>query len=73
MGYAFMVSECYTCGGMFTFNPVKVPSVRDKNNVRQPICRHCVEDVNKLKAAQGMELFVIPKDAYTACDETELD
>jgi hypothetical protein len=72
MGYAFMTAGCFTCGKLFTFNPMKVPSVRDKNNVRQPVCRDCVESANKIRKTRGLPSFTILDGAYEACDESEL-
>jgi hypothetical protein len=73
MGYAFVIGGCWTCGKMFTFNPVRVPSVKDGNGVRQPICRDCIEQANAMRKARGLEPFSIPADAYEACDEMELE
>lgn len=42
MGYAFMMGQCFSCRQVFTFNPVRVPSVRDKNGEKQPICKDCI-------------------------------
>jgi len=67
-----MTGSCWTCGRVFTFNPVKVPSVRDGNGVRQPICSNCMRLANKMRTDKSMVLFPIPDDAYEACDEMKL-
>jgi len=72
MGYAFMTAECFTCRRIFCFNPVKVPSVRDANGVRQPICKTCIDAANARRKEMGLEPFPILPGAYEACDEAEL-
>ena len=72
MGYAFVLGACGNCGNTFTFNPVKVPSVRDSQGIRQPICQECMTEANKQRADNGIQPFTIPDDAYTFCDENEL-
>ena len=72
MGYAFCMGTCLICGSAFTFNPVKVPSLK-VDGIKEPICRNCIEKANKLKAEKGIPLFEIPKDAYEACNEAELN
>jgi len=71
-GYAFMLGTCYGCGKTFTYNPVRVPSVRDEKGVRQPLCRDCVNYVNSERKKAGMEPFTIPPDAYEPVREEEL-
>ena len=73
MGYAFMVAGCYVCGGLFSFNPMKVPSIRDGNGVRQAVCRQCVEAANEIRKGKGFEPFPIADGAYEPCDESELE
>lgn len=70
--YAFVIGKCYGCGRMFTFNPIRVPSVRDERGVRQPICRACIEYVNQERKKIGKEPFTIPPDAYEPVREEEL-
>lgn len=69
MGYALCIGECYVCGKQFTFNPLHVPSWRDSNGVRQPLCRQCVEHINAVRAKEGREPFTILADAYEPIDE----
>jgi hypothetical protein len=71
MGYAMALGECLLCSKPFYFNPVKVPSFR-VNGVKQPMCSLCMEQVNLKRKLMGVEEFVIPSDAYEACDESEL-
>ena len=73
MAYVLCTSECYGCKRIFSYNPIRVPSIRIKG-VREPVCRDCVESViNPQRAKDGLEPFVPAPDAYEACDESELD
>jgi hypothetical protein len=71
MGYAFCVGHCIACGRQFTFNPVKVPSVRVEGR-REPVCASCVTKANEQRKAAGMEPHFVHPDAYEACNESEL-
>jgi hypothetical protein len=42
------------------------------NDVRQPICRACVERVNPVRVKNGLEPIVPHADAYEPCEESEL-
>ncbi len=72
MGYAFMTANCFICGTLFSFNPVRVPSIRDSAGVKQAICGSCVRLANKIRMERGMDPFPVPADAYEAVDENEL-
>lgn len=73
MGYAFATSPCYGCKQIFSYNPVRVPSVCDpQTGTREPICRNCVERVNPLRIANGLEPITPLPGAYEPCDESEL-
>lgn len=73
MGYVSMVGACYCCGRPFTFNPLRVPSVRDPStNKREPICLNCIVPINEKRVANGLEPAVIHSDAYDAVDEHEV-
>ena len=73
MGYALCMSACFGCKRTFSYNPMRVPSVRDPaTGSREPICRDCVERVNPMRIANGLEPIVPFPDAYEACDESEL-
>ena len=72
MGYAFMLGKCMVCERSFYFNPVRVPSFRDSEGVRQPVCHTCILQVNDKRVELGLDAFVIPVDAYEPCDESEL-
>jgi hypothetical protein len=71
MGYAFAMSPCRGCGQVFTYNPMRVPSVRI-DGVRQPVCQACVDRVNPTRIANGLEPIVPLPGAYEAAEESEL-
>jgi hypothetical protein len=72
MGYALCTGTCIGCHRVFSFNPMRVPSIRIKGN-REPICLECVNRVNPKRIANGLEPIVPAPDAYDACDESELE
>lgn len=78
MGYAYCTSACCGCHRVFSYNPVRVPSVRmkdgkpDPDGDREPICQDCVERVNPRRIANGLEPITYAADAYEPCDESEI-
>jgi hypothetical protein len=72
MGYDLAHSACIGCGRIFSYNPHRVPSCSAVTSKREPICRDCVERVNPLRIANGLEPIVPAPDAYDAIDEGEL-
>jgi hypothetical protein len=71
MGFALCHGHCIGCGQLFSFNPVRVPSITIKGT-REPVCRNCVERVNPVRIKNGLPPIVPLPDAYDACDESEL-
>jgi len=71
MGYVTAMAPCIGCGALFSFNPVRVPSLF-VNGQREPICRSCVDRVNPGRKANGLAPIVPHHDAYEACDESEI-
>jgi hypothetical protein len=71
MGYATAIGACLVCKGLFSFNPVRVPSFR-VNGVKEPICQACIELANIKRKETGLQPFTYADDAYDACDEGEL-
>jgi hypothetical protein len=63
---------CIHCGLSFSFNPVKVPSVR-LNGQREPLCEECVNWANPQRVARGLPPIEVLPDAYTFCHESELN
>ena len=72
MGYAMVISPCFGCGNLFSYNPNKVPSIRDGKGERQPVCRNCVERVNPQRVANGLEPIVPDPEAYEPVNEYEM-
>jgi hypothetical protein len=71
MGYALCHGFCVGCGGLFSFSPTRVPSVRIGGS-REPICQMCVDRVNPVRIKGGFEPIVPLPGAYEPCDESEL-
>jgi hypothetical protein len=71
MGYVMATSACFGCKRLFSYNPVRVPSITI-DGVRQPVCEACVERVNPMRAKNGLPPIVPLPDAYEPCDESEL-
>jgi hypothetical protein len=71
LGYAFATSPCIGCGQLFSYNPLRVPSLT-VNGSREPICAGCVERVNPRRIANGLAPIVPAPDAYEPVDEREL-
>jgi hypothetical protein len=71
MGYALCTSACANCYRIFSYNPVRVPSVR-VNGRREPVCLDCITRANPKRIAKGLDPLVVHPDAYIACDEGEL-
>jgi hypothetical protein len=71
MGYALCTGYCYCCKRVFSFNPVRVPSIR-VDGVKEPFCRSCIERANPERIKRGLEPIYIAPDAYEAVDEREL-
>ncbi len=69
MAYYYAVSECFGCGGLFSYNPHLVPSHRDAVGEKQPVCRHCVELVNPTRIKNGLEPIQVLPGAYIAASE----
>ena len=64
MGYISVIGFCFLCRRLFSFNPIRVPSIRDGAGERQPICQACIEGVNAERQARGLAPFPIDPDAY---------
>lgn len=71
MGYAFATSPCAGCHRLFSYNPMRVPSIRIQGE-REPICEACVTRVNPMRIKNGLPPIVPLPGAYDACDESEL-
>jgi len=63
MGFCFVLGPCVRCQQPFTFNPLRVPSVR-VDGQREPICAACVATVNPIRLARGLAPIVPLPGAY---------
>jgi hypothetical protein len=74
MGYVYGTSACFGCERIFSYNPMRVPSIIDpKTGSREPICLDCVNFANPQRVANGLDPIVPAPDAYEPCDENELE
>lgn len=71
----FVLSECYGCRQLFTYNPDLVPSIPigpdgqpHPDGERMPICQRCVELANPRRLRNGLDLIVILPGAYEPQD-----
>jgi hypothetical protein len=71
MGWVLGTSPCIGCGQIFSYNPMRVPSVTI-NGDRKPICQACVVRVNPRRIANGLPPIEPLPDAYEGCHESEL-
>lgn len=73
MGYVMMMAPCCLCGQPFSFNPHYVPSIKDQNGVKQPMCKPCVTWANEERKKAGVEPWPDPHpEAYEPLNEEEL-
>lgn len=74
MGYVLMMGACIGCGNPMSFNPNKVPAIKDANGVKQPICKTCHDIFNDERERLGVERWPEPlPGAYEAADEDAID
>lgn len=71
MSYMFVMGACFRCNKIITFNPNKVPSVKDENAVKQPICASCVKEIQDIQKEMGVEVW--PDPLAEAYDAEEVD
>jgi hypothetical protein len=74
MGVVWATSACVGCSRIFSYNPMRVPSITVRGGSREPICQNCVARANPVRIANGLLLSpIVPlPDAYEPCDESEL-
>lgn len=71
MGYALAMGSCISCRQVFSFNPLRVPSIR-VDGVKEPVCKACIERANPIRKKNGLPEFTVHDDAYEPVDENEL-
>jgi hypothetical protein len=67
MGYAIAMGQCLACRRVFSFNPVRVPSLHG-----EPVCESCMALANERRVAAGVPPHPIHPEAYGPCNEAEL-
>jgi hypothetical protein len=72
MGYVTAMGCCVVCRKLFSFNPMRVPSIT-VNGTKEPVCAECVELANPERIKNGLPPIIPAPDAYDACDEGELE
>jgi hypothetical protein len=68
MSFMMCIGPCCICGGVFGFNPDRVPSLRVRGE-REPVCRDCMVAANAIREIAGLQPLVILDGAY---DEAEV-
>lgn len=70
-GYVFAMGPCLGCNRLFSFNPMKVPSMMFDGH-RQPLCRECFAYVNRRRIAVRLPKLVAQPGAYEPMPEEEM-
>jgi hypothetical protein len=72
-GFVMAHGFCFGCGRAFSFNPMRVPSIRPTPDLpREPVCRACVDLANMRRRDTGLPLIVPHPEAYEPCAEVDL-
>jgi hypothetical protein len=71
MGFVSCLGTCFGCNRPFSYNPVKVPSIR-VDGVKHAVCGDCMARRNEVRVEAGLKPDPIDPEAYTACDESEV-
>ena len=60
-----LTMDCVFYFGVFTFNADYVPTFPGDNvSARGPVCKSCLEAVNRYRKAQGIPLIPTPEGTY---------
>lgn len=73
MALEIAYGDCFGCGRPFWFSPTRVPSTRDADGVRQPICADCVARANPRRVANGLPPIEPLAGAYDFDGESDQD
>jgi len=65
-GFMFCTGPCINCGTVISFNPSYVPSVRypAPDGPKEPLCRRCATEFNRIIVRRGDRPVPIHPDAY---------
>lgn len=66
-GYMMVMAPCFSCRRVFMSNPNTVPSYHG-----EPVCRDCMETINRHRVELGNPPFPIAPDAYDPAPEDGL-
>jgi hypothetical protein len=66
VGYYSLVAPCYVCRRLFASNPDRVPSYAG-----EPICRPCLDAINRRREVIGEPEWVALPGAYEPADERD--
>jgi len=66
-----MIGSCFGCSRPFSFNPMRVPSIRVDGD-RKPVCQSCINRANALRKAQGLPQHEVHPDAYEPAREWDV-
>jgi hypothetical protein len=66
MRYAMLHAYCLACQRLFSSNPNHVPSLHG-----EPVCRDCMDQVNRHRKEKNLEPFPIHPEAYEPLDTRE--
>jgi len=58
-GTGYVTARCYCCERLFSSNPLTTPTHKN-----QPICKSCIEEINRMRAAKGYPLFMVPANTF---------
>ena len=57
------LGKCVACARLFAFDPDRVPSIRYEGE-RRPVCPDCLDRVNQMRLARGLDPHRPPRGAY---------
>lgn len=72
MGVYFVMSPCYNCKQIFSYNPHLVPSLPasvTSTGEKEPVCLTCVEIANPERVKRGLAEIVPLPGAYEPAEE----
>jgi hypothetical protein len=61
--FVIALGDCFACGRPFTFHPDLVPSILFDGE-REPVCPACMERVNRMRVAKGLDPHRVHPGAY---------
>ena len=65
----YTIGNCYHCNVKIMYLPSKVPTMPSReldSKVRHPVCKDCVEKMNKVRVDRGLKPVLYYLDAYAS-------